>query len=258
MSTHRRGIGLAVHGLEKRFGAKQVLQGIDLRVAPGEFLAIVGKSGCGKSTLLRLVAGLDQPNAGAIVVDGRPVHKLNDQARIMFQDARLLPWKRVLDNVGLGVGGDWRPQATEALAHVGLTDRAELWPRVLSGGERQRVALARALLTRPPLLLLDEPLGALDALTRIEMQALVERLWLEDGFTALLITHDVEEAVALADRVVVIHQGKIALDLPVPLSRPRRRGSAEFGALKEQILSQVLGAAEYAPREDVRMAALAA
>jgi sulfonate transport system ATP-binding protein len=159
----------------------------------------------------------------------------------MFQDARLLPWRRVLENVGLGLQGNWRPLATEALAHVGLTDRADQWPRVLSGGERQRVALARALLTRPPLLLLDEPLGALDALTRIEMQALVERLWHEDGFTALLITHDVEEAVALADRVVVIQQGKIGLEVPIPLPRPRRHGSVEFAALKEQILNQVLG-----------------
>ena len=202
---------------------------------------VVGKSGCGKSTLLRLIAGLDRPDHGEIVVDDQPIVQRNEAARVMFQDARLLPWRRVLDNVGLGLQGDWRPLATEALAHVGLTDRADQWPRVLSGGERQRVALARALLTRPPLLLLDEPLGALDALTRIEMQALVERLWHEDGFTALLITHDVEEAVALADRVVVIQQGKIGLEVPIPLPRPRRHGSVEFAALKEQILNQVLG-----------------
>jgi sulfonate transport system ATP-binding protein len=242
MTLPTGGTRVAIHGLEKSFGAKRVLQGINLTINPGEFLAIVGKSGCGKSTLLRLIAGLETPDRGEIVVDDQPVRKLHDGARIMFQDARLLPWKRVLDNVGLGVSGDWRRQAAEALAHVGLTDRADQWPRVLSGGERQRVALARALLTRPPLLLLDEPLGALDALTRIEMQQLVERLWLEDGFTALLITHDVEEAVALADRVVVIENGRIALEVPIPLSRPRRHGSAEFAALKEQILKRVLGA----------------
>jgi len=241
MTTAQRGVTVTIRGLEKSFGAKQVLQGINLTMQQGEFVVVVGKSGCGKSTLLRLIAGLDRPDRGEIVVDDQPIVQRNVVARVMFQDAHLLPWRRVLDNVGLGLQGQWRPQALEALAHVGLTDRADQWPRVLSGGERQRVALARALLTRPPLLLLDEPLGALDALTRIEMQALVERLWHEDGFTALLITHDVEEAVALADRVVVIQQGKIGLDVPIPLPRPRRHGSAEFAALKEQILNQVLG-----------------
>jgi sulfonate transport system ATP-binding protein len=241
MTVARRGVAVKIRGLEKSFGDKQVLQGINLMIQQGEFLVVVGKSGCGKSTLLRLIAGLDRPDHGEIVVDERLIVQRNDVARVMFQDARLLPWRRVLENVGLGLQGNWRPLATEALAHVGLTDRADQWPRVLSGGERQRVALARALLTRPPLLLLDEPLGALDALTRIEMQALVERLWHEDGFTALLITHDVEEAVALADRVVVIQQGKIGLEVPIPLPRPRRHGSVEFAALKEQILNQVLG-----------------
>jgi sulfonate transport system ATP-binding protein len=241
MTVARRGVAVKIRGLEKSLGDKQVLQGINLTIQQGEFLVVVGKSGCGKSTLLRLIAGLDRPDHGEIVVDERLIVQRNDVARVMFQDARLLPWRRVLENVGLGLQGNWRPLATEALAHVGLTDRADQWPRVLSGGERQRVALARALLTRPPLLLLDEPLGALDALTRIEMQALVERLWHEDGFTALLITHDVEEAVALADRVVVIQQGKIGLEVPIPLPRPRRHGSVEFAALKEQILNQVLG-----------------
>ena len=256
-TERNRGIGVAVHGLEKSFGTKRVLQGINLQVRGGEFVAIVGKSGCGKSTLLRLLAGVETPDRGEILVDGQPLRALNRAARVMFQDARLLPWQRVIDNVGLGVQGDWRAQATEALAHVGLTDRADQWPRILSGGERQRVALARALLTRPPLLLLDEPLGALDALTRIEMQGLVERLWHEDGFTALLITHDVEEAVALADRVVVIQDGKIALDEPVHLSRPRRRGDPEFAAIKERILSQVLGhpSGEYELPSQLRLAA---
>jgi sulfonate transport system ATP-binding protein len=241
MTTSGNGVPIAIHGLEKRFGPKQVLQGINLQVQAGEFIAIVGKSGCGKSTLLRLIAGLEKPTHGEVVVNGQPVRGINTDARFMFQDARLLPWKRVLDNVGLGVSGDWRQLASEALAHVGLTDRADQWPRVLSGGERQRAALARALLTRPPLLLLDEPLGALDALTRIEMQGLVERLWQEEGFTALLITHDVEEAVALADRVVIIQQGRIALEVPIELPRPRRHGSPEFARLKELILNQVMG-----------------
>ncbi|CAN5580036.1 aliphatic sulfonates ABC transporter ATP-binding protein [soil metagenome] len=241
MKTTRRGAPLALQGIEKHFGEKRVLQGVNLQVTGGHFVAIVGKSGCGKSTLLRLVAGLDTPSDGEILVDGQPLQALNKVARIMFQDARLLPWKRVIDNVGLGLKGDWRRRAEVALSHVGLLDRAQEWPRVLSGGERQRVALARALLTNPPMLLLDEPLGALDALTRIEMQQLIERLWLEEKFTALLITHDVEEAVALADRVVVIEKGKIALDITVPLQRPRQRGSAEFGRIKEHILERVMG-----------------
>lgn len=242
MTTASHGIPLALQNVEKHFSSKRVLHGINLEIGAGEFVAIVGKSGCGKSTLLRLIAGLDTPTGGQILVNGQPLQQLNQIARIMFQDARLLPWRRVLDNVDIGLKRkEWRIRAEEALDHVGLLDRRQEWPRVLSGGERQRVALARALLTRPPLLLLDEPLGALDALTRIEMQGLVERLWQEEGFTALLITHDVEEAVALADRVVVIQNGKIGLDESVRLSRPRRRGDPEFAAIKERILNKVLG-----------------
>ena len=244
MSTHgdyTGGLPLHVRDAYKTFGNQAVLQGITLEVKAGEFLAIVGKSGSGKSTLLRLIAGLDTPDSGAITVGGRPLYGLHPQTRIMFQDARLLPWKRVIENVGIGLKGDWRAQAADALADVGLADRANAWPNVLSGGERQRVALARALVTRPQLLLFDEPLGALDALTRIEMQRLIERLWRADGFTALLITHDVEEAVALADRVVLLEHGKFALDVSIDLPRPHPRGSAAFGTLKEYILNRVLG-----------------
>jgi sulfonate transport system ATP-binding protein len=235
------GIPLSIRNVHKRFSEKPVLEGINLEVKSGEFVAIVGKSGSGKSTLLRLIAGLDSPDDGEIQADSRSVRGRNEQARVMFQDARLLPWRRVLENVAIGFDGDWRAAAADVLAHVGLGDRAREWPNILSGGERQRVALARALLTRPPLLLLDEPLGALDALTRIEMQRLIERLWREEGFTAVLITHDVEEALVLADRVVLLEHGKIALDLPIELPRPHPRGSADFGMLKEYILSRVMG-----------------
>ncbi|HLU09772.1 MAG TPA: ATP-binding cassette domain-containing protein [Oceanobacillus sp.] len=235
------GIPLSLRNVYKRFGEKQVLEGINLEVKPGEFIAIVGKSGSGKSTLLRLISALDVPDSGEILVDGKPLQGRNEQARIMFQDARLLPWRSVIENVAIGYDGDWREPAAEVLAHVGLADRAHEFPNLLSGGERQRVSLARALLTRPPLLLLDEPLGALDALTRIEMQRLIERLWREEGFTAVLITHDVEEALALSDRVVLLEHGKIALDVPVELPRPHPRGSAHFAMLKEYILSRVMG-----------------
>lgn len=241
MTQRTGGVALHLKNVTKRFGPKTVLQGINLDVKPGEFVAIVGKSGCGKSTLLRLIAGLDEATGGKILVGETALATLNTQARIMFQDARLLPWKRVLENVALGLEEKWRNSALEVLSYVGLADRSREWPTVLSGGERQRVALARALVTRPQLLLLDEPLGALDALTRLEMQRLIERLWREQGFTALLITHDVEEAVALADRVVLLEHGKISLDIAIDLPRPHPRGSGQFATLKEYIVSHVMG-----------------
>jgi len=227
-----------LRGVGKQYGQRAVLTDVDLSIERGSFVAIVGRSGCGKSTLLRLVAGLEAPSAGVLekrTQDGRPL-----DTRIMFQDARLLPWKSVLGNVMLGLGRGAREDARAVLAEVGLVERANDWPAQLSGGQRQRVALARALVHRPQLLLLDEPLGALDALTRIEMHALIERLWREHRFTALLVTHDVHEAVALGDRILLIEEGRIALDQPVPLARPRARASAGFAALEEYVLQRVL------------------
>ncbi|WP_050467169.1 ATP-binding cassette domain-containing protein [Herbaspirillum chlorophenolicum] len=232
-----RGIGIRLQALSKSFGGREVLHGIDLEIEPGEFVAIVGRSGCGKSTLLRLVAQLDGASEGEVIYgqgEGDP------EIRIMFQDSRLLPWKRVLANVALGLPKQAAPQALQALRHVGLEQRAGEWPAVLSGGQRQRVALARALVHDPQLLLLDEPLGALDALTRIEMQQLIESIWQERGFTALLVTHDVQEAIALADRVLLIEDGHVALDQRIELTRPRSRGQAQFALLEEAILARVL------------------
>jgi sulfonate transport system ATP-binding protein len=240
-SSLSTGMAVATNGLAKAFGARRVLEDIHLSIAPGEFVAIVGRSGCGKSTLLRLAAGLEQASAGTVTLDGGPLADHREDIRIMFQDARLLPWKRVIDNIALGLrGADGRRRALDALAQVGLADRANDWPAVLSGGQRQRVALARALVHRPRLLLLDEPLGALDALTRIEMQSLIEALWQEHGFTALLVTHDVSEAVTLADRVVLIEDHRIALDERIELPRPRSRGDAAFASLEERVLQRVL------------------
>lgn len=233
-----RGVALRLAGLRKRYGEREVLHGIDLDIAPGEFVAIVGRSGCGKSTLLRLVAGLEHAQEGQLLYDGEAADARHD-TRIMFQDSRLLPWRRVLANVALGLPTEAQALAHTVLGEVGLAERAGEWPARLSGGQRQRVALARALVHQPRLLLLDEPLGALDALTRIEMHALIERLWRQHGFTALLVTHDVAEAVALADRIVLIDEGRITLDLRVPLPRPRLRG-AEFAALEERVLREVL------------------
>jgi sulfonate transport system ATP-binding protein len=234
------GTQVSIRNLGKTFGSVPVLQGISLEINPGEFVAIVGKSGCGKSTLLRLLGGLETPTQGEIRIDGEPLYGLNSSARVMFQDSRLLPWRRVLDNVALGQPAKGRQYGEWALQQVGLSDRASDWVTVLSGGQRQRVALARALLTQPPLLLLDEPLGALDALTRLEMQQLIHRLWQEHQFTAVLVTHDVEEAVHLADRVLVIEKGQISLDLAVDLPYPRSLGSSALAGIKNQVLSQIL------------------
>ncbi|MFM0649495.1 ATP-binding cassette domain-containing protein [Paraburkholderia bryophila] len=234
-----------LRGVGKQYGERKVLADFDLSIERGSFVAIVGRSGCGKSTLLRLVAGLEKASVGVLdkrAEDGGPL-----DTRIMFQDARLLPWKSVLQNVMLGLGRSARDDARAVLAEVGLLERADDWPAQLSGGQRQRVALARALVHRPQLLLLDEPLGALDALTRIEMHALIERLWREHRFTALLVTHDVHEAVALGDRILLIEEGRIALDQPVPLARPRARASAGFAALEDHVLQRVL---KTAPNDD--------
>lgn len=236
----RGGVRLGLRGVSKHYGEREVLRGSDLVIEPGEFVAIVGRSGCGKSTLLRLVAGLEKATDGALLIDGKPLAGLNPETRIMFQDARLLPWKRVLDNVALGLPKERRAGAETVLAQVGLGDRLNEWPARLSGGQRQRVSLARALVHQPNLLLLDEPLGALDALTRIEMHELIEGLWKRHGFTALLVTHDVQEAVALADRVILIENGAIALDERIALARPRSRGDAAFAAIEKRILDRVL------------------
>lgn len=234
------GLRIGISRLVKRFGERQVLHGLDLDIDAGQFVAIVGRSGCGKSTLLRLLAGLDQPSAGQLLAGAAPLDQAREETRLMFQDARLLPWKKVIDNVGLGLSGNWRADALQALEAVGLAERAHDWPAALSGGQKQRVALARALIHKPRLLLLDEPLGALDALTRIEMQQLIERLWHQHGFTVLLVTHDVNEAVAVADRVILIEDGTVGLDLTVDLSRPRARGSHRLAALESEVLNRVL------------------
>lgn len=235
-----QGTPVTLSGITKKYGKRTVLNDISLRITPGQFVAVVGRSGCGKSTLLRLLAGLEKTTEGELLSASAPLSLVRDDTRLMFQDDRLLPWKKVIDNVGLGLKGKWREAALEALEEVGLADRADEWPSALSGGQKQRVALARALIHRPRLLLLDEPLGALDALTRIEMQSLIERLWQQHDFTVLLVTHDVSEAVTVADRVILIDQGQIGMDLTVDLPRPRRKGSARLAELEAEVLDRVL------------------
>lgn len=250
-----QGLGIRVCDLIKRFGERQVLHGLNLDIKPGEFVAIVGRSGCGKSTLLRLLAGLDDLTTGRILLNGDPAAVHKDEVRMMFQDSRLLPWRTVGQNIAIGLSGskqEIREQALEALAQVGLADRADEWPGRLSGGQRQRVALARALIHRPRLLLLDEPLGALDALTRIEMQRLIESIWQQYGFTALLVTHDVSEAVALGDRIVLVEDGRITLDEPVGLMRPREHGEPEFAQLESRVLRRLMTVQALNCRNQVR------
>jgi sulfonate transport system ATP-binding protein len=196
---------------------------------PGEFVALLGRSGSGKTTLLRVLAGLDAPAAGTVET---PVPRA-----VAFQEPRLLPWRRTWENIALGLSGDVRAQAEAALAEVGLAHRLDAWPLTLSGGEAQRAALARALVREPKLLLLDEPFAALDALTRMRMHVLVEALWRRHRPAVLLVTHDVEEAIRLADRVLVIEHGRIVFDAPVTLSRPRSSASAPFHDLRRALLT---------------------
>lgn len=220
---------VTVRGLSRHFGERAVIRDLDLDIAAGEFVALVGASGCGKSTLLRVLADLDHEISGKVTV---PVRRA-----VAFQAPRLMPWKPVWQNVTLGLpGGENRARADAALAEVGLSHRAEVWPKVLSGGEAQRASLARALVREPDLLLLDEPFGALDALTRLKAQALVGELWQRHRCAVLLVTHDVEEALLLADRVLVMKDGVIAHEVKVLLERPRRLDNPELPALRNELL----------------------
>jgi sulfonate transport system ATP-binding protein len=234
------GVAVEINGLSKAYAGRRVLDSLSLSLQPGEFTAVVGRSGCGKSTLLRHLIGLEAPDSGEVFVDGVWRVNLLEKARIMFQEPRLLPWKTTLANVGLGLAGNWRPAAVKALEAVGLAERADDWPSMLSGGQKQRIALARALAHAPRFLLLDEPMGALDALTRLEMQRLIEGLWLEREFTALLVTHDVGEAITLADRIILLEGGRVAKDIRVDIPRPRMRGGKMFSALEAEVLNWIM------------------
>ncbi len=222
--------GVRVRGLRRAFAGRVVLDGVDLDLAPGEFVALLGASGSGKSTLLRALGGLDTGATGLLDVPPRQA--------IVFQEHRLLPWSKVWRNVTLGLPGrGLRDRALAALGEVGLAARADAWPAVLSGGESQRVALARALVRTPDLLLLDEPFAALDALTRLRAQTLVARLWSRHRFAVLLVTHDVDEALLLADRVLLLGHGRIAGELVVDVPRPRSPDHPRFATLRRRLLA---------------------
>ncbi|WID94591.1 ABC transporter ATP-binding protein [Bosea vestrisii] len=223
-----------VRSLTRRYGERTIIDGVDLDIGRGEFVALLGRSGSGKSTFLRALAGLDHgvPGSGRL---GTP-----DAVSVVFQDARLLPWKKVVDNVTLGLRGETpRERALHALAEVELTARAQAWPTQLSGGEQQRAALARSLVREPELLLLDEPFGALDALTRLRMQALLLDLCARHRPAVLLVTHDVDEAIHLAQRVLVLDEGRFVVDLNVDLPAEAGARQRRFAEVRSQLLSSL-------------------
>jgi sulfonate transport system ATP-binding protein len=221
-----------VRGLKRAFGPRGVLNGVDLSVAAGEIVALIGRSGSGKSTLLRALAGLDREGTGHLAVNGT--------AAVAFQDARLLHWRRVRENVALGLRVEDRERVAEvALREVGLGEHLRAWPLTLSGGEAQRVSLARALVREPDLMLLDEPFGALDAITRLSMHRLLLDLWGRHRPAILLVTHDVDEALALADRVVLLADGRIAHEERIALERPREREHHDLVEKRVRLLTEL-------------------
>lgn len=256
-------LDLDLHGVGKRYasaqavgGVLQVLDGIDLNVRSGEFVAVVGASGCGKSTLLRLILGLDDHYEGHITLGGTPVQGTGRERGIVFQDHRLFPWLTVEQNIAVGLrnsphtAAQKRDLVAEHVALVGLEGFEQSYPHQISGGMAQRVAIARGLVNRPRVLLLDEPFGALDALTRARLQTELQRIWEKERITMILVTHDVEEAVFLGDRVVIMqpHPGRIRRIVPVPLAHPRNRSDPRFIRIRDDVLSDFL-APDGAPAE---------
>ncbi|WP_040869277.1 ABC transporter ATP-binding protein [Nocardia exalbida] len=233
MATDYRGIGVQIRGLTRGFGARTVLDGLTLTIPAGQFVALLGRSGSGKSTLLRALAGLDHDVAGSGTL------QVPAKTSVVFQDSRLLPWQRVLANVLYGQPRSRKAAAVRVLTEVGLAGRERAWPNQLSGGEQQRVSLARSLVGEPDLLLADEPFGALDALTRIKMHELLRELIRRRRPTVLLVTHDVDEAIALADRVLVLDEGRITVDLPVDLPPERDPSLPEFQRVRRALLSSL-------------------
>jgi len=231
---------IELHIRDKRFGESRVLHDVRLALAAGEIATLVGKSGCGKSTLLRLIAGLDRDFHGNIALDGAPLSGIHPEIGLIFQEPRLLPWLSVAENVGFPQlrqgAAESDPQVHALLQEVGLSDAANALPKALSGGMAQRAAIARGLFSQPRLLLLDEPFSAVDAFTRMHLQDLLLALAAEHGFAVLLVTHDIDEAAYLSDRVLVMGEGVLAQTIPVDLPRPRSRHDGALAQARDRIL----------------------
>lgn len=236
----------------------RALEGVSLDVAPGEIVTVVGGSGCGKSTMLRAISGLDTPSQGAVKLDGDTVTEPHEKIGVIFQEPRLLPWLTVADNIGFGIAhlpkDEREKRVARALERVGLSDKAGVWPRELSGGQAQRVAIARALVPRPEVLLLDEPFSALDTFTRSDLQDHLLALWADSRPTLIHVTHDVDEAIALGDRVLVMRPrpGQVADEIRIDLPRPRDRQSAAFDFAKRRVLAALDRSMARAPTVDDR------
>ena len=235
---------LALSQVDKTYpNGVHALENFSLTVKPGEIVAIVGGSGCGKSTLLRAISGLDVPSKGSVVLDGETITAPNEKIGMIFQEPRLLPWLSVADNVAFGLADrpavERKARVAAALERVGLTDKANVWPRELSGGQAQRVSIARALIMQPEVLLLDEPFSALDAFTRIDLQDHLLSLWADSKPTLVLVTHDVDEAIVLADRVIVMRPrpGRMLEEIVTDMPRPRDRQSAAFDFAKRRVMA---------------------
>jgi sulfonate transport system ATP-binding protein len=249
MSTNPAPARVSLRGVDRTFGAHTVLHEVDIEIEPGEVVALLGSSGSGKSTLLRLIAGLDSPTGGRIEIDGEGVRGIDPRCAIVFQEPRLLPWRSLAANVEYGLPpGTARSKGAGAVRHwldvVGLSAFGEHYPRQVSGGMAQRAGLARALARQPRVLLLDEPLAALDALTRLRMQDLLDAVQQEAGTTTVLVTHDVDEATILADRVLILGVdatggARIAATYDVGIPKPRDRGDPRIAALRDQLLDEL-------------------
>jgi ABC-type nitrate/sulfonate/bicarbonate transport system ATPase subunit len=248
--------GLLISGLTKVFATDQVdvtaLERVELKIKKGQFVSIVGSSGCGKTTLLRIIAGLEGDFEGKLELEGEPVKGPSAEKGVVFQEHRLLPWLTIEENVGFGLihksSQEKKELVDRYLALVGLTKFTKAYPNQLSGGMAQRAAIARALVSKPKILLLDEPLGALDAMTRVYMQNELEKIWLEEGTTMVMVTHDVEEAIYLSDVVVLMscRPGRVKKSIPIDMPRPRQRDSAGFVTIKKELLDEFhLQAKEY-------------
>ncbi len=239
MCENKSSYQIDIKDLNKNYDSLNVLNNLNITIEAGDFVAIVGRSGSGKSTLVRMISGLDSFDSGSLKVDGNEISGVNKEVRVLFQEANLIPWRNIIKNVIFGTVDKNEATAAQILEKVGLINKKYAWPGVLTEGEKQRVALARALAGKPKVLLLDEPLGTLDALTKMDIQVLIEKLWLELGFTAVLVTRDVSEAVKLANRVIILEENNITIDLQITLPRPRIKDN-DAGYFEQYILNKLM------------------